>query len=200
MGNEAVAEDVFEPDAKRLSQAYAMLSDRSPQTIGALTELAERGSVWSMLGLGYAYTDATLGTPDLAASEMWCRKAAEAGLVCAHYYLGRLYLMQSRYAEAKQEFEFAASKDYAPAIHYLGRIAYFGWGVPSDTVKGKALFEAASTRGNLVARDMLARDMIRHGTWREKAKGHLSRFRFLYELIRTACVEGENGLLSDRFR
>jgi len=122
--------------------------------------MAERGSSTSMLYLGYAFTNGIGGSPDLQAAERWYRLAAEAGLTRAHYNLGRLYLAGGRFSDAKYELERAAAKEFMPAIHYLGRLYYFGYGVPVDRVRGKALLEAAAKWGCIFAKATLAYDLI----------------------------------------
>jgi uncharacterized protein len=192
------ADGESEPDAGQLLQAYKMLNDGSAQAISDLTELAERGSSMSMLYLGYAFTNGVGVASDLAVAEKWYRLAADAGLTRAYYNLGRLHLANGQYLTAKQEFEVAASKEFMPAIHYLGRMYYFGYGVPVDGVRGKALLEKASKWGCVGAKATLAYDLIhRKNSLSAKVEGILMRVECYFEFVWVLCTE---GIASDRFR
>jgi TPR repeat protein len=187
-----------EPDAEQLFRAYEALDTDPVQAVSALTSLAERGSPMSMLYLGYAFSNGTGVSPDPQRAETWFRRAAGAGLLRAHYNLGRLYLDNRQYSNAKQEFEHAASNGFMPAVHFLGRIQYFGLGVPVDKVQGRILLETASRWGCLYAKATLAYDQIHEGTGAPAIfKGILMRLECYFDLVRILWTE---GIASDRFR
>jgi TPR repeat protein len=187
-----------EPDAEQLFRAYKALDTDPVQAVRALTSLAERGSPMSMLYLGFAFSNGTGVSLDLQCAETWYRRAADAGLLRAHYDLGRLYLDIRQYSNAKLEFEYAASKGFMPAFHLLGRTHYFGYGVPVDKAQGREFLETASRWGCVGAKAVLARDLIHEGKGAPAIfKGILLKLECYFEFVWILCAE---GIASDRFR
>jgi len=114
----------FEPEAERLTLAYKKLECDPAQAISTMTGMAERGSLMSMLYLGYAYRNGTGVSLDTGCAERWFKRAAEAGFTRAYYELGRMYLDASEYSRARAELETAAARGFVPAVHFLGRMHY----------------------------------------------------------------------------
>ena len=187
-----------EPDFELLLRAYETLDTAPADAVKIWTSLAERGSPQSMSYLGCCFRDGVGVDKDLGCAEKWFRAAADLGVVRARYSLGRLYIDAQRYAEAKQEFEYAASKGYVPAVHFLGRIHYFGYGVSVDRARAKILLEAASSEGSVFAKALLAYDLL-HETEGASAflKGILLRLETYFDVMRILLTD---GLTSDRFR
>jgi TPR repeat protein len=68
-----------DPDYDALLAAERLWRSDPETAFPQLSVLAERGSVWSMLLVGYAYQAGQGVTADLAAAERWYRLAFEAG-------------------------------------------------------------------------------------------------------------------------
>lgn len=121
-----------------------------------LERLADRGSPMSMVYLGHAH-EVGKGLPiDNNEAEKWYRHAAESGSVFAYYCLGRLFLREKRYDDARTAFELAEADGDAPSIYYLGEIYRRGWGVERDLERAKKYFTRAAANGHLVSRGALA--------------------------------------------
>jgi len=151
-----------------------------------------------MLYLGACVRDGLGVVKNLETAEKWFRAAADLGVVRAHYHLGRLFLDTQKYAEARQEFESAASKGFVPAVHFLGRIHYYGYGVPTDRARAKIFLEEASDWGCVFAKALLAHDLC-HETGGASAylQGFLMRLEATFDVIKISMTD---GLTSDRFR
>ena len=187
-----------EPDFELLLRAYRTFDTAPEDAVKLWTSLAERGSPQSMQYLGYCFEEGVGAQKNLLCAEKWFRAAADLGVVRARYSLGRLYLDVKQYVKAKQEFECAASKGFVPAVHFLGRIHYFGYGVPVDRIRGKILLEEASNGGCLFAKALLAYELL-HETKGTSAllKGILLRLEIYSDFVRILLTD---GVTSDRFR
>lgn len=179
-------------------QAYEALDREPQQAVRALLSLAERGSSMGMLYLGYAYANGVGVESNVGLAETWYSRAAGMGLSRAHYSLARLYLDRRQYADARREFEAAASAGFVPAVHFLGRIYYFGFGVPLDRERARPLLEQASVWGCVYAKALLGYDMMHEGKGIvSKVKGALIKLDCYIEAVRILWTE---GISSDRFR
>ena len=189
-----------QPDASadQLMRAYRELETAPHQAVTTLIPMAEGGTPMAMLYLAYAFRNGIGVACDLELAEAWYRRAVDAGLHRAHYHLGRLFLDSSRYAEAMMEFEQAASKSFMPGVHFLGRIYYFGLGVPADKEKGRELLSEAAGWGCVFAKALVAHDLIRRGEdiW-SVFRGAFTKLGCYVELLRIAWSEGTG---SDRLR
>ena len=160
-----------EPDRQALVEAYHALKTHPAAGRIGLEDLAARGSVMAMIYLGSAFKFGEGATKDLGAAEKWYARAAGAGSAFGKYELGRLYLRTHRYEDARRVFIEATERGYVPAIHFLGRIYLFGYGVETDVVKAESYLKTAASRGNLHARRALAHLYLKHGNLRSKLKG-----------------------------
>jgi len=187
-----------EPDEELLLQAYKKLDTAPADAVKTWTSLAARGSPLSMMYLGCCFRDGLGVEKDRRSAEKWFKAAADLGVVRARYCLGRMYLVAGQYAEAKLEFEYAASKGYIPAVHFLGRIYYCGYGVSVDRARARILLETASAGGSVFAKALLASDLL-HKTKGVSAylKGVLLRLEATFDIIKIGLTD---GLRSDRFR
>jgi hypothetical protein len=109
-----------EPDVKRLHDAYALLSANRPQGIAELEELANRGSVMSMLYLADAYQRGQGSDPIRA--EKWYKSAYEAGSSTALFGLGAFYYRLRNYDAAEKIFADGVSKDDGVSMYWLASI------------------------------------------------------------------------------
>lgn len=188
----------LEPNLTALKRAMDVFDSDPAQALPQLTYLAERGSPISMLYIGHAYRDGTGVAKDAVQTEEWYRRAADKGSILGLYHLGRLYIEQRRYEEAKQAFRFAAAAGYTPAVHHLGRMYFFGLGVEKDIRKATTLLGDASASGNVIATRLLGHVLIRtHLSVAELLRGILLTGRAFVDFFVVLCFEGPN---SDRFR
>mgnify|MGYP003576990020 CR=1 FL=1 len=139
-----------------LKRAFEINEREPAEAVPLLEYLAESGSPMGMIFLGYAYRAGTGVVKDPAQAERWYRRAADMGSVLGLYELGRLYIEQVRYDEAKEAFRFASAAGYAPATYHLGRMYWFGFGVEKDIRRAKTLWEDASANGHVFAERHLA--------------------------------------------
>lgn len=146
-----------EPDVARLSVAYALMETDPAQAVKELQLLAERGSSYSMLYLGWAYQKGTGASVDAKQAERWFHRAVENGSKLAIYYLGHFYLQQQEYSKAHEVFVMGVSKQYAPAIYCLGQMYLDGTGVSKQPDKARALLEQATALGHVFAKRSLAK-------------------------------------------
>jgi TPR repeat protein len=150
-------------EAELLANAYKELFHNPVSAVQTLTSLADSGSAWSMLYLGYAFRSGTGVNIDVSKAVSWYRRAMDLGLLRAGYHLGRLYLDNQQYTDARITFERSAMDGFAPSTHFLGRIYFFGFGVPIDKARGRALLESASKAGCIFAKALLAHDLVHEG-------------------------------------
>ncbi len=188
----------LEPDRARLIRAQLMLETNPAQALDELKKLATNGSPMSMYYIGIAYAFGKGVTIDLDKAECWYLRAAEAGSERAYYELGRLYLKAKKYGESKKAFERSAAGGFMPAVHMLGRMYFFGYGVDKDFQKAKPLLERAATWGSVFAKRLLAYQMMhsRQG-WRVVWKGLVLQCRVYVDAVVVLFSEGTS---SDRFR
>jgi TPR repeat protein len=187
-----------EPDQARFERAYKNLRADPKSAGGELRALAELNSVKSMNALGQAYHLGIGVQPDFVEAERWFQKAASLESYRAQYFLGRLYLGKKEYQEAKTAFEEAANRGYAPAIHHLGRMYYFGQGVDRDLGYSQQLMERAAEAGSITAKSELAIALMQGSFGRRQVfRGLLLWLSGLVEAFQVAL---ETGLGSDRFQ
>ena len=128
-----------EPNISKLNTAYRLLAVDPKEAIRQLSFLADIGSIARMIYIGHFYSSSPINK-DVDQAEKWFRRAADAGSPAAYYSLGRLYLASKRFNDAKNAFEFAAARDFTPAIHFLGRMYIGGRGVePNPELAQKLL-------------------------------------------------------------
>lgn len=152
----------------------------------------------SMIHIGSAYKRGTGIPTDLDAAEMWFRRAADAGLLYAHYALGRLYFDQKRHDDAREAFEFGVARKHVAALHFLGRMYISGKGVPKDIEKGLQLLKRASDGGNIFAKAALGHFFIRGDLVpRQLLRGLRLLLEANISFIKVALTEGPT---SERFR
>jgi TPR repeat protein len=186
-----------EPDLEQLNQVYGALKKRPAEALSKLVHWAEKGSLMSMVYLGYAYQDGR-GVPiNFLTAEQWYRRAVDGGLMRACCDLGSLYLERRRYAEAQAIFEVAAAKNFTPAIHRLGRMYFYGHGIDKNLERAKTLLERASADGNIAAKMQLAH-LLKSGHFgmRQRIWGMWISFTAFIECM---AVYQKEGPRSERF-
>jgi TPR repeat protein len=146
-----------EPDIDTLCKAYDCLqSEPNPKVIKLLEDLANRGSLMSMIYIAWAYEKGNGVLTDEDQVIAWYRRAINSGSDLATYYLGHFYLKRKNYIQAKEVFNIGALKDYSPAIYCLGCMYLEGTGCEKNQVEALNLFKKASKQGHVFAKRSLA--------------------------------------------
>jgi TPR repeat protein len=179
-------------------RAYESLSSDPRNSFESLKIQAESGSPIGMHLLASAHREGTAGKADLSEAEAWYKKAADAGLMHAWYSLGRLLLDQKRYAESRTAFDHVAKQGFMPAIHMLGRIYYFGFGVAPDHDRAIMLLRQAADGGCIFAKALIAYDLVRRAEGaRTFLRGLVMKLSCYPQLLFILALE---GFRSDKLR
>lgn len=148
---------IEEPDTDALCIAYERFqSEPNPETIKLLEDLANRGSLMSMIYIAWAYEKGNGVLVDDSQVVIWYRRAIKSGSDLATYYLGHFYLKKKDYMQAKEAFSIGALKDYSPAMYCLGCMYLEGTGCEKNLGEALNLFEKASKQGHVFAKRSLA--------------------------------------------
>ena len=163
---------ICEPDLDALHRFHAMLTTDRAQALVGLKELAERGSVSSMLQIAEAYRNGTGTDVDLLQSNEWFRRATDAGSMLASYELARNYMQTKDYDKAIEMYSLGAENGYPPSMHMLGAFYATGRRVPRDRNKARELFEGAAAQGHLYEKAKLRCLLMRGGFgFRQRLRG-----------------------------
>ena len=138
-----------EPDPKRLSAAVAKLGEGDPQAMADLSELADRGSIASMLYIGREYCVRGSKIKDLGKAKAWYARAAATGSLHAMCSLGRLYYGEGSYPRALELFRRASESGFGPAMFRMGLMYQYGHGVDRDLDAARRYFEAGASTGHV---------------------------------------------------
>lgn len=142
-----------EPDLELLRKAADGMMSGSQQAFRDLCRLAERGSLQSVMLIGYAYGQGFGVAKNPEKQISWYRVASEAGSVDASYRLGRIFTAAGNAPEAVEFYKRAISKNYTPAMYQLAMIYLRGaLGVETNKSKARELLEVASSLGHVHAR------------------------------------------------
>jgi len=144
-----------EPDAEQFRNASALLSSDVPLAIRLLEGLAQRGSVRSMIQLGWEYSFGRQLGRDYSEAEAWFRRSIEYGAPDGSYYLGLLLWKIGIFPEALNQFEDGVKREYTPSMTRLGLMYYFGEGVDRNYGTARQYWERASNLGHVYARGHL---------------------------------------------
>ena len=187
-----------EPNVPRLLRAHKLLCDHPDLALNEYKALAGLGSLSAMVHLGDGFERGKHWPSNTEEAERWYRQAADRGLLAGYYYLGRLYLKLGRYDDAFADFRHAAAADYPPALHWLGRMYFFGTGVPKDIQKSRSYLERAGNGGNLLARILLAKLLVQHAaSFGERVRGFYLRWSCVGQAFFVLAFEGKS---SERFK
>jgi TPR repeat protein len=163
-----------EPDLLALHHAIDVAKENPSEGRDLLLALAKKGSLHSMVHLGYLYAHHLHGAEglDVSEAEYWYRLACEAGSEAATFHLGRLYLKASKIDKAREAFEIGLQLGYAPSIFHLGRIYRDGLGVATQWDRARTMFERAASLNHIYAKRALGRLLLTgyFGFW-ERFKG-----------------------------
>ena len=165
-------------------------------TLGDLHSMVYVGSIYMTAG-GNRHRPESVKT-DLNEAELWFRRAAAQRSPRAFYWLARLYFKQGRVEEAKAALDAAAAAGDPVATHFLARCYLVGRYYERDPAKATALLEMAAERGNVVARGLLGRVLLRSrfgsGAWFKGLKFFVGAF------VEAFIIAWKEGFASDRLR
>jgi TPR repeat protein len=160
LGAEANPDWEAEPDLERLRRARAMLKGDQTAGLRELADLADRGSLMSMVYLGWAYCRGEGVDKNLELGESWLRRAMVAGSALASFHLGMLYKEKNNLNGAFEAFSFGADHNFAASMYRLGVIYRRGYGVAPNREKARELWKKAASYGHAFAMRNLAFCMI----------------------------------------
>jgi TPR repeat protein len=139
-------------------QAQSLLSENREAALTQLCELADQGSVLSMLIIGDTFRFQPRNPKDFLNAKCWYSRAIKAGSVCARYRLAEALIITNNNADAATLYLEGIEKGEARSMYWLGQLYYRRM---EKYDEGRALLKAAAARGHLTARLMLGSIEIR---------------------------------------
>jgi TPR repeat protein len=145
--------ELWKRDTEQWPVKEAVRLNKSDPSAGLtrLLELAENGSVWSMLYVGWAYHTGTGVATDLTRAEHWYRKASEGGAEEAILTLGAILWARGDLIKAEDTYALGAARNFAPAIYWLAKAILRQSHTRETLTQACTLLEQASARGHLWA-------------------------------------------------
>jgi len=135
---------------------YALLSSDREAGLSQLKALAERGSIMSMIYIGYAIEGQLKSNESYDDVLKWYRMAAESNFPFSVYSYSRALHKSKRFHEELQALESDSLKNYAPALNQLAELYRNGTYVYKDLKKAEILYRQSMDMGHLFARRGLA--------------------------------------------
>ncbi len=140
-----------ELDAIAVSRARDLLKCDTQNGIAQLHALAENGSTWSMLLLGWAYQAGTGGNVDDEKAEVWYRRAAEAGCEQAELRLAQHKLRRKDLDALSAMPSSDPDQPWTPSMYYaaIGKLLQ-----PRTALRfeeARKLLEKCASRGDVGA-------------------------------------------------
>jgi len=145
-----------EPDLDRFQRALATQRNDPRQGLQDLEDLAELGSIASMIHVGWAYLKGHGVPMDLERADYWYRRATEAGSLEGSFRLAGLCRTSGRFDEALAAYSIGESQNFPASLYWLGRMYFNGMGVERDRDKAADLWRRASAMGHPFATRNLA--------------------------------------------
>jgi len=144
-----------ESDIANLERAHALTTTNRSQGIAALVELANKGSVMSMLYLAEAYY---LGpNVDVPAAEFWFQSAQKHDCSKATYGLGVINYWSGRFDRAEEYFAEGASKNDPLCMYWLAHLRISGSEYDEQFLAAEKLLRKSSALGSLRAKIVLGK-------------------------------------------
>lgn len=112
--------------------------------------LAENGNSFSQCEVGFMYYQGQGTSRNLDAAEKWFRLSLQNGEIQASVGLIRVLLEHDRFQDALVCIKRYVRLKYPPAIYWMGRMYYNGYGVARDSRKALKYFTLASRYGHLI--------------------------------------------------
>jgi uncharacterized protein len=185
-----------EPDLDRLKYALRLLKTNPSQAARVFEELAQVGSVMSMMYLGWMYHNRNKDPEGLARAEFWYRRALDSGYIPATRLLGDVYRRMSNYNLALKTFEVGDKNNYLPATFRIGVMKLKGQGMRRDVSGAIDIWERASKRGHLLSKRNLARLYISGAAGaRNIPKGAIMMWNVFLQLIKENKLDPNGEVL-----
>lgn len=185
-----------EPDLDDFRRALDVARTDQSKALNMFEQLAERGSLQSMIQLGFVYSRRDKGFWDPGRAEYWLSRARDAGSVYGSYYLGLLYRSEKNYDNAIQEFRRGVEEGFTPAMVRLGDMYLKGDGVEVDIATARDLLDRAATLGHVHGRALLANMMVSGKLGIKSAlKGLVAGPSVAVHSLKVALTEPDSDLL-----
>jgi TPR repeat protein len=141
-------------DDERLA-AQAIEARAYEEAMRLLRPLAERGSEYALLTLGWILEKGAAGATDKEAARLHDERAAALVSAAAHLELGRLLSSEGEAERARAAFAAGAEAGDIPCMSRLGRMMVEGRGGPVDLAADIGWLERAAAQGHIFAQRML---------------------------------------------
>lgn len=178
MDDQALFED--DPQREALEAVIKLSTSDLTAAFPKFLVLAESGSVWSMLWVGWFYQTGFDGATNLVEAESWYHVALQHGSRRARLYLADLYWSQTDFGACERILQPAADEHWVPALYPLAVVKLKQPKTRMRRESARLLLEEAAARGDVGAQWWLGRIMAqgRFG-WRRIPRG--------FSLISDAC-------------
>jgi TPR repeat protein len=111
-----------EPDREAAEAVGKLLLQNPAQALSKLQDLADRGSVLSLIGLGYLFENGLSVQFDLSKAEEYYRRAFEKGSNIAAIRLVRMSVRAENYDEAEKILLVSAARNDPQSMYWLGKL------------------------------------------------------------------------------
>jgi hypothetical protein len=149
-----------EPDLDGLRLAYNKLQTDNDGALKELRELADQGSVMSMIYIGDDYYSRRGQIGNILKAREWYGLASENGSLIAEYKIGRLYYNDDHFNSALFHFNKIIDDGPSGSLHIVGHMYQHGKGVDRDLETAKRYFELGAAKGHVYAKRDLSRFLM----------------------------------------
>ena len=150
-----------EPDRDGVKRAIALSKSDPKAGFQSYLDLAERGSIWSMIAVAKAYRNGTGTMRDSALAEEWYRRAISAGSWIAARDYAQFLADQGNFAACEEVLIDGVEKGWTPAFFWLAWYRRHPRSKrPKDFREIRSLLEYAADRGHPAAQFLLASLMM----------------------------------------
>jgi len=150
-----------DPDAARLREIFGLWRSDPVEAFGQFLTLAEGGSVFSMIKVGYAYETGRGAPRDLIRAEQWYVKAHEQGSDYGLVRASGLLFKRGDVATAKSLLAVGVARGLPQAMTYLAWMELKLSRGKDAQSRARAHYEQAIALGDLPAKMRFARAMAR---------------------------------------
>lgn len=149
-----------EPDPDGAEQAYALLEADPSLGFQKYLQLAEQGSIWSMIAVAKLYRDGIGVERDVEQAGEWFRRAISSGSWIATRNYAQLLADRGDLAASENVLVDGVAKNWTPAFFWLAWYRHKRKGL-KNYQEIKSLLEHAAKQGHPYAQLMLASLMMR---------------------------------------
>jgi TPR repeat protein len=151
-----------EPDMDQVWQAIHLCeADKVSDALLIWRDLAEQGSVWSMIEIGRCYEFGRGVTRDPVEAEQWYHRASVGGSQLAMLQCAKAAASRQDFTRCEEILNSGLEQDGAPAIFWLAWYRYKQSGSRETYRNIRPLLERAAKRGHPAARMILGNFMVR---------------------------------------